>query len=115
MKCLALYGGPVDPALAFGGFLSPGESLSKTTPYHSATALIITFLVNNEHNKTLLQPALSWEQKLVQLTSVSILYACIFVDLFATERFVQPLSDLQNDQLDAECYLKPLYFTDIWF
>lgn len=61
--CLALYGGPVDPAIALGGFLEPGRPLSDKPPYENATAIIITFLVNNYHNKTKLEPALNWEAK----------------------------------------------------
>ncbi|KAL3273722.1 hypothetical protein HHI36_015151 [Cryptolaemus montrouzieri] len=59
--CLATFGGPVDPAIALGGFLQPGEHLSKQN-YRDATAVILTFLVNNYHNKTKLTPAQKWEE-----------------------------------------------------
>ncbi|PNF25098.1 hypothetical protein B7P43_G01990, partial [Cryptotermes secundus] len=62
-ECLAGYGGPVDPAIALGGFLNAGESLQGEPSYEKATAVILTFLVNNYHNKTKLVPALEWEQK----------------------------------------------------
>uniref|UniRef100_A0A0A9X1U0 Niemann-Pick C1 protein n=1 Tax=Lygus hesperus TaxID=30085 RepID=A0A0A9X1U0_LYGHE len=65
-SCLAPYGGPVDPAIALGGFLEPGQPLSKDAPYEKATAIILTFLLNNYHNKTLLEPALKWESKFVE-------------------------------------------------
>ncbi|XP_066902030.1 NPC intracellular cholesterol transporter 1 homolog 1b isoform X2 [Halyomorpha halys] len=65
INCLALYKGPVDPAIALGGFLAPGESLSKNATYEKATAVILSFLVNNYHNKTKLVPALNWEQKFI--------------------------------------------------
>lgn len=58
-----MYGGPVDPAIALGGFLKPGETLSKAAPYEKATAVILTFLVSNHHNKTNLQSALKWEER----------------------------------------------------
>jgi len=61
-ECLALYGGPVDPAIAVGGFLSPGQDLHNS-PYERATAIILTILVNNYHNKTKLLPAMEWEER----------------------------------------------------
>lgn len=63
---MANYGGPVDPAIAVGGFLKQGEQLSKTSPYENAQAVILTFLVNNYYNKTKLRPALEWEKKYVE-------------------------------------------------
>ncbi|XP_033220867.1 NPC intracellular cholesterol transporter 1 [Belonocnema kinseyi] len=63
--CLAPYGGPVEPAIAVGGFLKRGENLHDP-PYEKATAIILTFLVNNYHNKTKLQPAMEWEEKYVE-------------------------------------------------
>jgi Niemann-Pick C1 protein len=62
-ECLAGYGGPVDPAIALGGFLGAGETLESEPRYEKATAVILTFLANNYHNKTKLGPALEWEQK----------------------------------------------------
>ncbi|XP_065355610.1 NPC intracellular cholesterol transporter 1 isoform X2 [Calliphora vicina] len=63
--CLAPYGGPVDPAIGLGGFLNPGEQLGSNTKYERATALILTFLVRNHHDKEKLGPALEWEQRYV--------------------------------------------------
>jgi len=63
-ECLALYGGPVDPAIAVGGFLSPGQDLHNS-PYEKATAIILTILVNNYHNKAKLLPAMEWEERLI--------------------------------------------------
>ncbi|KRT84012.1 Hedgehog receptor, partial [Oryctes borbonicus] len=64
--CLAKYQGPVDPAIAMGGFLKPGQSLADNPQFNEATAIIITFLVNNHHNKTMLGPAMEWEKKYVE-------------------------------------------------
>ncbi|XP_063904619.1 NPC intracellular cholesterol transporter 1 homolog 1b isoform X3 [Zophobas morio] len=64
-NCLATFGGPVDPAIAMGGFLRPGEQLSEQPNYQDATAVILTFLVNNYHNKTKLSPAMEWEKAFV--------------------------------------------------
>ncbi|CAH2044145.1 unnamed protein product, partial [Iphiclides podalirius] len=64
-QCLAPYGGPVLPAVALGGFLPPGGVLAKTKLYHNATALILTFLVNNRNDKSQLGPALQWEEEFI--------------------------------------------------
>lgn len=64
LNCLAPYGGPVEPAIAVGGFVNRGENLLDP-PYEKATAIILTFLVNNYHNKTKLQAAMEWEEKYV--------------------------------------------------
>ncbi|KAF9419459.1 hypothetical protein HW555_003959 [Spodoptera exigua] len=53
------------PAVALGGFLAPGEALSKRSRFHEATALIITLLVNNKHDKEQLKPALEWEKEFI--------------------------------------------------
>ena len=55
--CLAPYGGPVEPGVALGGF--------EGSNYNQSTGLVISFLVNNYHNKTLLEPAMEWELRLV--------------------------------------------------
>lgn len=60
--CLAPYGGPIEPAIAVGGFLPPGHDLHNP-PYEKATAIILTFLVNNYHNKAKLLPAMEWEER----------------------------------------------------
>ncbi|XP_014480790.1 PREDICTED: Niemann-Pick C1 protein isoform X2 [Dinoponera quadriceps] len=63
-SCLALYGGPVEPAIAVGGFLAPGQDLHNP-PYEKATAIIISILVNNYHNKAKLLPAMEWEESFI--------------------------------------------------
>lgn len=52
----------MEPAVIFGGFLKPGQSMIDAD-YTKATAIIITFIVNNHHNKTKLIPALEWEER----------------------------------------------------
>ena len=49
-----------------GGFLKKGEQLSGTTNYAAANAVILTFLVNNHHNKSKIEGALEWEKKYVE-------------------------------------------------
>nr|CAI5857528.1 unnamed protein product [Callosobruchus analis] len=65
-NCLAPYGGPVDPAIAMGGFLQTGDTLAKEPHYERATAVILTFVVQNHHNKSLLGPAMEWEKAFVE-------------------------------------------------
>ncbi|PZC81097.1 hypothetical protein B5X24_HaOG213437 [Helicoverpa armigera] len=65
LECLGSYRGPVLPAVALGGFLAPGEALSDRSRFHEASALIITLLVNNKHDKELLKPALEWEKEFI--------------------------------------------------
>lgn len=43
--------------------MKPGETLAKQPHYETATAVILTFLVNNFHNKSLLSPAMEWEEE----------------------------------------------------
>ncbi|XP_075389176.1 NPC intracellular cholesterol transporter 1 isoform X1 [Tenrec ecaudatus] len=56
--CLGTYGGPVFPWLVLGGYDAQN--------YHNATALVITFPINNYHNDTeKLQKALAWEKEFI--------------------------------------------------
>lgn len=52
--------------MATGGFLKPGQSLDAEPDYKAADVLILTFLVNNHHNKSELGPALKWEAHFVE-------------------------------------------------
>lgn len=65
-ECLAQYGGPIDPAIALGGFLTDGQSLSGSPDYQKADVVILTFLVNNFHKKDRLEPAKQWESLYVE-------------------------------------------------
>ncbi|XP_034472622.1 NPC intracellular cholesterol transporter 1 [Drosophila innubila] len=64
--CLASYGGPIDPAIALGGFLKPGDQLTGSTKFELADAIILTFLVRNHHDKAQLVRALEWEKRFVE-------------------------------------------------
>ncbi|XP_014262096.1 Niemann-Pick C1 protein isoform X2 [Cimex lectularius] len=64
-ECLGTYGGPIDPAVALGGFLKPGQKISSHSQYYKANALILTFLINNNHDKEKISQALKWEKKFV--------------------------------------------------
>ncbi|KAG5875522.1 hypothetical protein JTB14_013676 [Gonioctena quinquepunctata] len=97
LDCLAPYGGPVDPAIALGGFLQPGETLAKEPNYKNATAVILTFLVNNHHNKSLLTPAMEWEKEYVAfMKNWTSTEKPTFMDIaFTSERSIE-------DELDRE-------------
>ncbi|XP_033855505.3 NPC intracellular cholesterol transporter 1-like [Acipenser ruthenus] len=57
--CLGTYGGPIFPWVVLGGYDSDN--------YNNATALVITFPVNNYHNNTeKLNKALAWEKEFVK-------------------------------------------------
>ncbi|XP_051989877.1 NPC intracellular cholesterol transporter 1-like [Xyrauchen texanus] len=57
--CMGTYGGPVFPWLALGGY--------EGTAYNNATALVITFPVNNYLNDTdKLGKALAWEKEFIK-------------------------------------------------
>lgn len=63
---MAQYGGPVDAAVALGGFLEEGEALGASTSYNKADVVILTFLVNNYHQKSRLVSAKKWEALYVE-------------------------------------------------
>ncbi|XP_046427089.1 NPC intracellular cholesterol transporter 1 isoform X2 [Neodiprion virginianus] len=63
-SCFAQYKGPIEPAIAVGGFLNSNRS-SENKAYEKATAIIITILVNNHHNKTQIEPAKEWEESFI--------------------------------------------------
>lgn len=60
--CLARYGGPIDPAIAVGGFLHKGQSLDRDTSYENATSIILTYIVNNFNDEAKLKAVLDWEK-----------------------------------------------------
>lgn len=57
--CMGTFGGPVFPWLALGGY--------DANNYNNATALVITFPVNNYHNDSVkLNKALAWEKEFIR-------------------------------------------------
>ncbi|KAM7400435.1 hypothetical protein PAMA_004903 [Pampus argenteus] len=57
--CLGTFGGPIFPWLALGGY--------DDTNYNNATALVITFPLNNYLNNTMrLDKALAWEKEFIR-------------------------------------------------
>ncbi|XP_050436632.1 NPC intracellular cholesterol transporter 1-like [Adelges cooleyi] len=65
-SCLAPYGGPIDPTAALGGFSDSNEAISKKSPFQKSTALLLTFVLNNHNDKSMLKDVLLWEQKFLQ-------------------------------------------------
>ncbi|KAG6801155.1 NPC intracellular cholesterol transporter 1 1b [Apis mellifera caucasica] len=64
-ECMAPFKGPVFPALAYGGFLREGEFNYAPEDYIKSTGIILSFLVKNSLNETVLQSALKWEQRFI--------------------------------------------------
>lgn len=96
-NCLGSYGGPVVPAIAFGGFLGQNEFPTSSSHYSNATAIILTFVVSNQHNKTKLAPAMEWEKELVAfMLNYTANEKPEYMDIaFTTERSIE-------DELDRE-------------
>lgn len=65
--CLAPWGGPVLPDLAMGGFLQAGLNEDGKPRYEKSTAVILTYLVRNEHVKKMREPAMEWEERFVEM------------------------------------------------
>ncbi|XP_076381020.1 NPC intracellular cholesterol transporter 1 homolog 1b isoform X2 [Megalopta genalis] len=61
--CVAPYGGPILPAVAFGGFLRDGEFNYDADDYIKATGLVISIMVTNSLDKTVLEATEKWEQR----------------------------------------------------
>lgn len=58
VPCLGEYGGPVQPYVGLGNVVNDQYSL--------ASALVITILVNNHVNTSLLGPAIAWEREFIK-------------------------------------------------
>uniref|UniRef100_H3DBI8 Niemann-Pick disease, type C1 n=1 Tax=Tetraodon nigroviridis TaxID=99883 RepID=H3DBI8_TETNG len=56
--CLGTFGGPVFPWLALGGY--------DDTNYNNATALVVTFPINNNYDPTKLGKTLAWEKEFIR-------------------------------------------------
>ncbi|ROT85637.1 putative Niemann-Pick C1 protein isoform X4 [Penaeus vannamei] len=64
--CLGSYGGPIFPYTALGGFLKEDDLISDSPSYWESTALVITILLANQNDKSLLGPALAWEERFLE-------------------------------------------------
>lgn len=63
LGCLAPYGGPIEPAIAVGGLPTPESGANYD--FKLANAVILTFLLTNQVNKSELGPAMEWEKLFV--------------------------------------------------
>lgn len=64
--CLAEYGGPAFPYVVLGGFRNgEPETVSDESLYMNATALVLTFIVQNHANKSSdeMAKAKDWEKR----------------------------------------------------
>ncbi|XP_059177253.1 NPC intracellular cholesterol transporter 1-like isoform X2 [Physella acuta] len=87
--CLATYGGPVFPWVALGGF--EGKT------YRTATALVITFLVNNHQDQSKNGPAKAWESKFIEFMKN---YTAAHDDVeiaFSSERSIEDEIDRESE------------------
>ncbi|XP_076646594.1 NPC intracellular cholesterol transporter 1 homolog 1b [Halictus rubicundus] len=65
MSCVAPYGGPVFPAIAYGGFLREDDFIYDAKDYMKATGLVLSFMVSNSRNKSVIAAAEKWEQRFI--------------------------------------------------
>ena len=57
-ECLGTFGGPINPNVVLGGF--------EGNAYQNASALIITFVVNNHKDKSKLEKTMAWEKAYIE-------------------------------------------------
>lgn len=58
LSCFGDFGGPIQPSLVVGNFNS-------TEKYETARGLLITFLIVNNDDPTLIEAALDWEKTFI--------------------------------------------------
>lgn len=93
LPCLGSYGGPVFPYTALGGFLEGHQELGEDPKYKNATALVISFIVNNNYDKDKIKMAMAWEKEFLSFMKN---YTHPMMDIaFTAERGVQ-------DELERE-------------
>ncbi|XP_031627932.1 NPC intracellular cholesterol transporter 1 homolog 1b [Contarinia nasturtii] len=63
VSCFGPYGGPIDPAIALGGYKKPGSG--ESIDYKLSTGVIISYIINNSKDKEKLKPALEWEKNFI--------------------------------------------------
>ena len=62
LSCLGSFGGPVMPFVGLGGY---PDANSQHPQYGNASALVITFIINNHLNKSLNANAMAWEKAVI--------------------------------------------------
>jgi Niemann-Pick C1 protein len=89
LSCLADFGGTVMPFVGLGDY---PENLIRNE-YGNASALVITYVINNYNEKSLNEPAMAWEKEVVSF--LKNFNDPNMIISFSTERSVQ-------DELDRE-------------
>ena len=85
LDCLGAYGGPVQPFMGLGAYPQDGVGIPQ---YGNATALVITFVINNFNNDTLNEPAMAWEKRVIDYMKNEYKNENVTVS-FSTERSIQ--------------------------
>lgn len=89
VDCFGTYKGPIDPAIALGGFLKEGDTLAKSPQYENATTVIITIPVDNYKDRKRLKQAMEWEKKFVTYMQ-NLTYNSSMLDIaFTSERSIE--------------------------
>ncbi|RNA21587.1 Niemann-Pick C1, partial [Brachionus plicatilis] len=89
LSCLGTYGGIVSPFVAMGGY----PQYKKAQQYGNASALILTFIINNHKNESENLAAMAWEKSVIEFLKN---YTNENMSIsFSTERSIQ-------DELDRE-------------
>lgn len=84
LSCLGDYGGTVMPFVSLGGYPSPSFNKHE---YGNATALLITFIINNHKDEALNEKAEAWEKAVIDYMKV---YKNENMTIsFSTERSIQ--------------------------
>uniref|UniRef100_A0A1B0CLS9 SSD domain-containing protein n=2 Tax=Lutzomyia longipalpis TaxID=7200 RepID=A0A1B0CLS9_LUTLO len=84
-ECFAPFGGPVEPGVALGGMPKPEGN--EQPDYNLATAVTITFIVNNHADPDHLDLAMQWEELFINFLKN---YESDFMEIaFSAERSIQ--------------------------
>ena len=90
LSCLGDFGGTVMPFVGLGGY---PDAMSPQPQYGNASALVITWIINNHNDKTLNINAMAWEKSVIDFLKN---YSNPNMNIsFSTERSIQ-------DELDRE-------------
>lgn len=85
IDCLAQFGGTIMPFIGLGGYPQPA---SPDPEYGNATALVITYVVNNHNSDTLNEPAMAWEKRVIEFLKNEYRNDNLTIS-FSTERSIQ--------------------------
>lgn len=89
LGCMGDFGGPIMPYIGMGGY----PKVKRTPQYGNATALVITYIINNYKDPKRNEPAMAWEKAVIAFMKN---YSSPNMTIsFSTERSIQ-------DELDRE-------------